>query len=145
MTRIEQAADAYLETFTGPWGLKAAPDDALLSIVKALYPIVGASIDTIRETPLLDAIAGWIHEDLAANGMDEIAITRRVVPILDAYFDWEPTGRVVSLTNGEANLAMSGLSLLLSEAVKPGASDYIAEPSEIRAAIDTIRGRSVDA
>jgi hypothetical protein len=44
-----------------------------------------------------------------------------------------------TLTNGERNLILSGLGLLLLEARKPGGKEYVADPDEVRALMDKVQ------
>lgn len=46
---------------------------------------------------------------------------------------------MTTLTNGERNLIMSGLGLLLLEARKPGGREWIADPDEVRALMEKVQ------
>ncbi len=49
-----------------------------------------------------------------------------------------------TLTNGERNLIMSGLGLLLLEARKPGGAEWVADPDEVRALQQKIQHGKAD-
>lgn len=87
-SREGRAAVAYLSTFRGPWGLKASTEDAVLSVICALYPYLGHAHDSVgiewlRSHPNVSAAVDTISEDLEQEGMGAREIGAAAVPLLD--------------------------------------------------------------
>lgn len=61
---------AYLETFTGPWGLKGSEEDALLSVLHALDPEEWpeGSIYKLRDDPVMSAFCDELYEKSCEGG-----------------------------------------------------------------------------
>jgi hypothetical protein len=79
-SECDRAAAAYLSTYEDPyWGLKASPEDALLSVLAALRPDAWTHeadprrIYTLRACPALVRFAEDLYEWQTA-GLDEHAI-----------------------------------------------------------------------
>lgn len=86
--RVVIAAAAYFETFQGPWGLKASTEDAMLSVLVALYPSDypahdAAGIYKIRDDARMCAVAERLWDDLECQGLDPAEIATELVPMLD--------------------------------------------------------------
>ena len=72
ITAVAEAA--YVATYAGPWGLKASEEDAVLSVLAALYPgrwtHDAAGIDRFRARPELGKVASDLFEDWSVNFPD---------------------------------------------------------------------------
>jgi hypothetical protein len=86
--RVALATAAYLQTYSGHWGLKASSEDALLSILSWLWPddwqANADGIYKLRATPVLCDLSTWMWEELECAGLEAREIAEGILPKLDA-------------------------------------------------------------
>jgi hypothetical protein len=86
--RVAIAAAAYLETYQGPWGLKASSEDALLNILSWLWPddwtSSGGGIEKLRAHPELSKLSTVMWEELECEAMTPREIAEGILPKIDA-------------------------------------------------------------
>lgn len=66
---------AYLETYTGPWGIKASEEDTLLSVLHVLDPgeWPDGSIYKLRDDPVMSAFCDELY-DKSSGGYDIVEL-----------------------------------------------------------------------
>lgn len=85
-SRNEIAAKAYLAPYESDCGIQASSEDALLSVINALYPDFPTNADgiyAIRADKRLTDLCDYLWEDLECEGLDENQIAEQLVPKLD--------------------------------------------------------------
>ena len=89
-SRIEIAAAAYQAPYDDPeWGLKASTEDAILSVLVALYPgeypVADAdNIYKLRQDERLNDLADHVYTSMECEGLEVDQIAERLVPEIDA-------------------------------------------------------------
>src|SRR5687767_9852575 len=73
---------AYLETFTGPWGIKASDEDTLLSVLDAMYPGEW-DIARLRANERMSAVVDELHHATSGGDDDLPALIAWLAPRIE--------------------------------------------------------------